>query len=127
LMSVVINYDSLKQKRNDVKDFSKRREFVFSGVLYQFLISYMNDRYDISYNLLEIIHRYFYELFDEFTFSKTDYPYMYLRKILQFQEDFLLREIPEELLRYENNYGEIRIFITAYNNLMNEYLSGGVV
>jgi len=127
LMSVVTNYDSLKQKRNDVKDFSKRREFVFSGVLYQLLISYMTERYDISYNLLEIIHRYFYELFDEFTFSKTDYPYMYLRRILQFQEDFLLREIPEELLRYENNYGEIRIFITAYNNLMNEYLSGGVV
>ncbi|HPC25160.1 MAG TPA: hypothetical protein PLQ59_06585, partial [Fervidobacterium sp.] len=83
--------------------------------------------YDISYNLLEVIHRYFYELFDEFTFSKTDYPYMYLRKIIQLQEDLLLIELPEELSKYEDSYPEVRIFIKAYGNLMSEYLTGGVV
>ncbi|HOA17835.1 MAG TPA: hypothetical protein PKW84_06625 [Fervidobacterium sp.] len=127
LMDIVTYYNSLKEKRNDVKDFSKRREFVFSGVLYQLLISYMTERYDISYNLLEVIHRYFYELFDEFTFSKTDYPYMYLRKIIQLQEDLLLIELPEELSKYEDSYPEVRIFIKAYGNLMSEYLTGGVV
>jgi len=127
LMDIVTNYDSLKQKRNDIKDFSKRREFIFSGLLYQLLTSYMNERYDISYNLLEVIHRYFYELFDEFIFSKTDYPYMHLRKILQLQEDLLLREMPEELSKYEDSYPDVRIFIKAYSNLMSEYLIGGVL
>jgi len=127
LMDIVTNYDSLKQKRNDIKDFSKRREFIFSGVLYQLLTSYMTERYDISYNLLEVIHRYFYELFDKFIFSKTDYPYMHLRKILQLQEDLLLREMPEELSKYEDSYPDVRIFIKAYSNLMSEYLIGGVL
>jgi len=127
LMDIVTNYDSLKQKRNDIKDFSKRREFIFSGVLYQLLTSYMAERYDISYNLLEVIHRYFYELFDKFIFSKTDYPYMHLRKILQLQEDLLLREMPEELSKYEDSYPDVRIFIKAYSNLMSEYLIGGVL